>query len=121
MPRTLSTAARIARVPQFVKDGAPRKVRVYDNGGRSADRYTVVYSGNYGSYLYLGMNSAPFHPQGIGMHGEGKHGPIDRPTYGHLGKKIKYADLPPDCRRAVLEDYADIWRLDLATLKVACP
>lgn len=31
------------------------------------------------------------------------------PRYGHIGKKIKWADLPPDCQKLVLSTYTDLW------------
>ena len=67
------------RVRRLMPDGVPRYVRCYDNGG-SGDRYTVVYTGNYrgrgGMCRYVGMSALPFHPQGVGMHGESRE-PID--------------------------------------------
>lgn len=41
--------------------------RIVDNGGSSADRYTVVFSDG----SYLGMSGSPSHPQGVSMCGEG--------------------------------------------------
>ena len=82
------------------------RIRVYDTGpGTWCDRYTVVYletkfvDARHGrGYQFIGMNSEPFHPQGFGQHGEvfrlGKH----------LGKRIKFADLPGKCQRLVLSD-----------------
>lgn len=95
-------------------DGIPRYVRVYDNTGETADRYTVVFTGRYthktgGAFWYLGMSCMPFHPLGIGQHGESKYQPVDRPGYSHLGKKIKFTDLPEDCKRATLQTYTDLW------------
>jgi hypothetical protein len=95
----------------YLPNGEPRYVRCYDNGGETADRYTVVFTGrrakaNY--YPYLGMSAYPFHPQGIGQHGEGKYF-VDWPTYGHLGKKIKFSELPEDCQKLVRSDYKAIW------------
>ena len=49
--------------------------------------------------------ASPFHPQGESPD------QIDRPTYGHLGKKIKFSDLPEDCQTLVLQDYKEIWGL----------
>lgn len=40
--------------------------RIVDNGGSSADRYTVVFSDG----SYLGMSGNPTHPQGVSMAGE---------------------------------------------------
>lgn len=41
--------------------------RIVDNGGASADRYTVAFSDG----SYLAMSAAPTHPQGVSMCGEG--------------------------------------------------
>ena len=76
---------------------------IYDNGGKTFDRYTVVYDeleqrrteGNL--YSCLGMSEQPFAPQGFGQHGSAQMG-------GHLGKRIKFDDLPKDCQRAVNQD-----------------
>lgn len=98
------------RTEHLMPGGIPRWIRVYDNGGKSGDRYTVVYTrtGHLGTSFYVGMSSNPFHPQGIGQHGESRF-PIDRPTYSHLGKRITFEALPPDCKKLVLRDYKDIW------------
>lgn len=40
--------------------------RITDNGGSSADRYTVAFSDG----SYLGLSSYPSHPQGISISGE---------------------------------------------------
>ena len=103
----------LERKERLLPEGKPRYVRCYDNGGETTDRYTVVYTGRYthktnGSHLYLGMSSRPFHPQGVGQHGESDT-QIDYPSYKHLGKKIKFDDLKEDCRQLVLQDYVDIW------------
>jgi hypothetical protein len=80
-----------------------KNVRVYDNGGETADRYTVVYMGmpeGQGSYGARGMDAHPFHPQGIGMWVSAMPG-------RHLGKRIRLEDLPADCQRVVHLDLAD--------------
>ena len=46
------------------KSGAPRYVRCYDNGGKSIDRYTAVFTGRYrqktgDAWWYVAMNAAP--------------------------------------------------------------
>lgn len=116
---TTHTPAR--RAASLMPSGIPRYIRCYDNGGESLDRYTVVFTGNYrsktgGDFLYIGMNDSPFHPQGVGMHGGHKE-QIDRPGYGHLGKKISFQQLPDDCRALVLRDYCDLWDLKTAKAK----
>lgn len=111
------------RIERLMPGGIPRWVRCYDNGGTEGetfDQYTVVYTNlrekaparGYG--IYVSMSEYPFHPQGFGQHGESKNGPIDRPTYGHLGRKIKFTDLPDDCQRLVLRDYTEYWDLKLS-------
>ena len=99
----------------------PRWIRCYDSG--SGDRYTVLFTGlkldskGHGTvHPYVGMNAHPFHPSyGVGIRDESYRVPIDYPTYGHLGKKIVFADLPKDCQALVLGDYCDYWHLDTTT------
>ena len=106
---------KIGRKDWLMPEGIPKWIRVYDNGGESVDRYTIVFTRAQSFYLkgltpYLAMSEAPFHPQGFCQHGEYDH-PIDRPMYSHLGKKIKFQDLPGDCQKAVLSDYKDYWSI----------
>lgn len=113
----MSLQSRLARL---LPSGAPRYVHVYDNGGKSFDRYTVVFTGRYrsrtgGEFVHLGMSAHPFHPQGFGQHGSSPR-QIDYPAYGHLGKKIKFQDLPPDAQRCALLTYRDLWNLNVSPL-----
>ena len=113
---TTSMTKRITRREQLLPGGVPKYIRVYDNLGESIDRYTVVFTGRYshltgGETWVLAMNERPFHPQGFGQHCNTIDRP-DRPRYGHLGVKIAFADLPGDCQRLVLQDYACLWDLD---------
>ena len=79
-------------------------IKVYDDGGRSIDRYTVVFMDKPAhsficgrSFSCLAMNRAPFHPQGFCQHSEARIG-------SHLGKRIPFESLPEDCRKAVLQE-----------------
>ena len=78
-----------------------RPIRCYDNGGKTADRYTVIYmdepEDSRRTYACLGMNHEPFHPQGICQHGIAMVGK-------HLGKRIWFAELPADCQSSVRAD-----------------
>jgi hypothetical protein len=83
---------------------AAPNIAVYDNGGKTADRYTVIFmdepdlGGGYeGCYSSLGMSADPFHPQGFCQHGPAKPG-------RHLGRRIAFEDLPADCQKAVRRD-----------------
>ena len=101
------------RLNRIFPDNKPRYVRCYDNQGETADRYTVVFTGRYThktgrQHWYIGMNAAPFHPQGIGQHGESDT-QIDRPAYSHLGKKITFNELPADCQECVIQSYLYLW------------
>lgn len=52
------------RAERFMPNDVPRYVRIYDNGGETADRYTVVFTGlRTGWHQLLSMSAAPFHPQ----------------------------------------------------------
>lgn len=75
-------------------------VRIYDNGGRSFDRYTAVYMNlpeRDGLFEARGMSKHPFSPQGFGCSCSAMPG-------RHLGKRIKLEELPKDCQKLVLED-----------------
>jgi len=76
--------------------------RIYDNGGKTVDRYTVYYYQENGAralHVGRGMSAEPFHPQGVGQWVQGDLGP-------HNGRLINFAALPEDCRKAVLQDLA---------------
>lgn len=86
----------------------PRYLRCYDNS-ESIDRYTIVFTRQNDGYCrYVSSSDNPFHPQGFYQHGE-HFELIDKPSYKHLGKKIAFRDLPSDVRKAVLDDYKNLW------------
>lgn len=60
--RLSSLSAPSTRMKALMPDGVPRYIRCYDNGGVTADRYTVCFTGRYrhkslGEYLYLTMSN----------------------------------------------------------------
>lgn len=81
----------------------PFVLAVYDNGGKTADRYTVLFGfpfwvPNMGRRVpYLSMSAYPTHPQGISMWGEMPSNNRDA-----LGKHIRWTDLPPEIQKHVL-------------------
>jgi hypothetical protein len=116
--------AKAKRIESLAPNGIPRWIRCYDDG-KMGDRFTVVYTGKYkgkmpGWCQYVGMSAAPFHPQGVCQHGE-HDGMIDvakgcwaGPAIGrscHLGKRIRFEDLPEDCQRVVWNDYSELWNI----------
>lgn len=80
------------------------RIRCYDNGGKTLDRYTVVYldqpEGN-GMFACVGMSEDPFHPQGIGQHSSAMIG-------RHLGERIAFCKLPEKCQRLVNQDLQEL-------------
>jgi hypothetical protein len=82
-------------------DGAD--VRVYDNGGETFDRYTIVVENpETQERSWLGASENPFHPSGFGQHLG------DRVQEGaHLGNKIKFAELPEQVQKFVREEAKD--------------
>ena len=84
-----------------------KRVKCYDNGGKTFDRYTVIYldepeaEGAFAGNVYnsIGMSEHPQHPQGFGQHCTAECG-------FHLGRRIPFVSLPPDCRKAVEHDCA---------------
>ena len=114
MTKPLSKTLKSRRA-KFIPQGIPRFIRVYDNGGKTFDRYQIVFTGRYrhltrGQTVCVGSSEHPFHPQGFGSFGLLNFIP-DYPTYGHLGKKIQFKNLPPDVKRMVKDDYMDLWNL----------
>ena len=76
-------------------------IRIYDNGGKSFDRYTVVFMDQperaANTFAALGMSERPFHPQGFGQHCSAMPG-------RHLGRRIAFEQLPADCQKLVKQD-----------------
>jgi len=76
-----------------------KNLRIYDNGGKTFDRYTVIYMDQpeRHGYACLGMSEHPFHPQGFGQHGIAQPG-------RHLGRRIQFDQLPDDCQKLVQQE-----------------
>lgn len=72
------------------------------------DKYTVVYLDEVDKDLnvtYIGMSDNPFHPQGFCQHGEMKIYNVQyKGRGGCFDKRIKFDDLPEDCKKAVMRD-----------------
>lgn len=109
------------RSERLMPNGEPRWVRCYDNGGETADRYSVLFTGRYsGPGFGLHMDARPTSPQGIGMSFEfRKYAAPDcvgnswaGPSIGRrcaLGTRIPFSALPEDCRKLVVSDYRELW------------
>ena len=78
------------------------RIRIYDNGGKTIDRYTLVVPSvnEPGKLDMYGFNDAPYHPQGFGQYA----GSYDKmKSYSHLGKLISYNNLPEQAKKYVKE------------------
>ncbi len=68
-------------------------LRIYDNGGKTFDRYTVIpprWAKGYRDGMRweaIGASELPYHPQGFGMHVSAHPGK-------HLGARIHWDELP---------------------------
>ena len=87
-------------------------IEMWDNGGETIDRYTIAISGlqeiDGEPYTYfMGASDSPFHPQGFGQHGHEiptwKH-KAHRGGFRHLGKRVKFYELPPDVQRFITNE-----------------
>lgn len=81
-------------------NGMKVKVRVYDFGDKTSDRYTIVCisgkSNNHNNALYypiFSCSSNPFHPLGVGMYA-GDYYPHRSHMY-NFGKRVKDIDSLP--------------------------
>lgn len=79
-------------------EGAPRPVlAVYDAGGEG-DRYTVLY----GAPLWEPRPHSRHVPaRAMDVYGNGFYIEVDASARGGLGRKIKYSELPAECKRWV--------------------
>lgn len=82
----------------------------YDNGGKTFDRYTLICSGlttpKIGGWPYFRTIESGNDPRGFWQHGEISLAYVvdffGRISFGHLVKRIKFADLP-DAVKALYE------------------
>lgn len=96
------------------------QVRIYDNGGKTIDRYTLVVPSvnEPGKLDMYGFNETPYHPQGFGQYAGSYH---RMGSYSHLGRLVSYSDLPEQAQRFVKETLAtplpDGYGMDFDRLK----
>jgi hypothetical protein len=87
-----------------------KNIKIYDNGGKTLDRYTIVFTDRQyyreGSQRdqdrfvkeALACNSEPFH--GIGMH-------VSATCGRHLGKRITFEECPEQVQKFILQNMED--------------
>ena len=80
-------------------------LRLWD-APKYVDRYTIMpprWARDYREargFLTLGCSAEPFHPQGVGQHSTAIAG-------SHLGRRIRWADLPADVQRAARNSFPE--------------
>lgn len=99
---------------KFLDGDCPAGVlAIYDNGGKTFDRYTVFYreptAGVTFSDMwigYRGMSDHPFSPSGFGIYAEIEAWQLRGYRARAYRESCKWSSLPPDVKRAVLQDVA---------------
>ena len=75
------------------------QIKIYDNGGRTLDRYTVVYPDGYWRF----MSANPLHPQGVCMWAE----PL--PGAKPDGRRVLPDQVPEAVLEAILMDLQEFY------------
>lgn len=93
------------RIKNTILVNGKRKIcRIFDNGGETCDRFTVAFKaeriGGTLCYPYIAASENPFHPQGVGQHGEAR-GFLKG---NHLGKRVRFDDVPSDVKKFILQN-----------------
>lgn len=83
---------------------------IYDSKN-SGERYTIFYrvplaGTDYASTVleYVGCSGAPFHPQGVGMHGEMGAWEVASYRYRCKHQAATWSSLPDDVKKLVRQD-----------------
>ncbi len=87
---------------------------IFDNGGKTWDRFTILYTPAPGSEWveYFGASEHPFDPQGFGQHGEILLHEARAYRYRACAAResAKWSTLPEDVKRAVRMDAPEVSR-----------
>ena len=96
---------------RWLESAPPYILDVLDNGGKTADRYTVLFTGDLlmsdgtcGGTLvpYLAMSDAPAHPQGVSIWGELTAYDASSFRYRRGHDRVRWLDLPGNIRAHVV-------------------
>ena len=85
------------------------KIDIWDDGGATLDRYSIAFTGILNhrvKYTYfVGSSEKPFSPQGFWQHTTEIPTAEYRPKdFNHLGKRIKFSQLPTDVQKAINQE-----------------
>lgn len=107
IPRTQSAKFRDSDCPADV-------LAIYDNGGKSFDRFTVFYKpveplkDLRGWIGYRGMSERPSSPQGFGIYDEMEAYKVAQYRMRVYRESFRWSELPEEVKRVVRDDCADI-------------
>lgn len=71
-------------------------ISIWDNGGETQDRYTIMFDESQGNGAYLALDETPNSPQGFSQWGEGVE------EGEHLGKEIDWTDLSEETQNHII-------------------
>lgn len=95
----MSPTCETIQISNVLPCGEYADVRVYDDGGKTIDRYTVVFMdtahGKPRMFDCVAMGSDVISPQGFYQHSECMLG-------RHLGRQIKFSELPTAHQRRII-------------------
>ena len=95
-----------SNIPDGVPSSFPKHIKVYDNGGKTADRYTATihdkeWNTPGSKYVQsIGFSENADSPQGVSQFSEALDGP-------HLGKQIHMTDLPGHLQQHLIRRLTD--------------
>lgn len=95
----------------------------FDNKGKTADRYTVFFAGEVGTFftekdgrirsgsdqyhntyvMAMHMSEFPFHPQGVGMTDEFKAHEAAAFRYSRKHQRVRWLDLPDQVHKCCIQ------------------
>ena len=73
------------------------KTKVYDNGGKTVDRYTVIINQGKGNDIYT-MSDDPFYPLGVNQYSHTVDG-----SYECADRLLKEKEIPEEVKRAIYD------------------
>lgn len=91
----------------WTEDGNPLRIRCYDNGGKTMDRYTVVFTSvpNYdGRVIFF---SSGTDPRGMSYIMD-----VDKSRFAVSDKRVLFTDLPDVVQQAVVRMYCDLFGIN---------
>lgn len=91
----------------WTEDGNPLRIRCYDNGGKTMDRYTVVFTKvpHYdGRVIFFASGTDP---RGMSYIMD-----VDKSRFAVNDKRVAFVDLPDVVQRMVVRMYCDLFGIN---------